>query len=126
MLNFLKGHVTEFKFSPDRQKASGRMYGGSAVAVFGDTRIELKLWYHGSDEETEDSLREHLYPSTVNGCDSYWHCLYDQNSLWFHPAGWFRDRELESKVASMRTNNAERNRMPPAEELTALGFTRLI
>lgn len=121
-------NVKDFRFAPDRQKAFGRMWGGSATAEIGETKIFLQLWHHGGDEETAESLVEHLKIQTINGKDAYWHCLWDENQIWIHEEGWFgfseRAKALEAKIPKVNSNFFPRTL--PEEEMIKLGFARLV
>lgn len=55
----LQSKIQDFKFNADRPKVSGRMWGGQALIVLGEHRIDLQLWFHGGDNETAESLLPH-------------------------------------------------------------------
>lgn len=117
-------NISEFKFYASRPKVMGRMWGGRAVSVVKSVKVELQLWCHGEEEETEERLKKHLTIKFVNGQDAYWNCLWDHKQLWIHPTGWFEDQSLRKHIPNANPNFG--SRMLPEEKLKKLGFTRLI
>lgn len=130
---FLVQHVTNFVFHADRAKVHGRMWGGKAVSIVNGNKFQLSLWHHGEDNETEESLKPELCVKTVmtteliggrDFFDIYWNCLFDDDSFWCHPTGWFEDRQLHDKIPQRNTNFD--NRILPVEEMIELGFIRIV
>ncbi len=125
---WLVPHVDHFEFGHDRPKSHGCMWGGSADAIINGNKYQMKLWYHGGDEENCETLLPQLCLEsvTVNGkfYDAYWYVLWDHKSLWLHPEGWFRDSILRDKIPHGNPNLDER--MLPVDELLQLGFKRII
>jgi len=120
----IKENIQDFIFHPDRLKASGRMWGGSATSIVNGHTIALHLWYHGRMKETAESLKEHLTMLTVNDKSAYWNCLWDDEELFCHPTGWFSDDILEECIPACNPNFEPR--MLPKEDLRELGFIKLI
>jgi hypothetical protein len=115
--------VQDFTFAADREKVSGRMWGGRALILLNEHRIHLQLWFHGSNEETAESLMPHLTVQSVNGYDANWHCLISEDAIWFHEIGWFNDTDLEKHIPDGNPNF--QSRQIPEHHARALGFVRI-
>lgn len=104
-LIWLGAHIEELKWHGDRFKATGRMWGGSAILHYGGYIFRFKMWYHGREEETAESLagqnafrlEQVMVPALYNPVfdkshyfDFHWHGWTDiHGSIWVHPIGWF-------------------------------------
>ena len=117
----LQSKIQDFLFHADREKVSGRMWGGQALILLGEHRINLQLWHHGGDEETEERLAPHLTIRSVNGYDAYWHCLISEDAIWLHEVGWFGDSVLEKQIRGGNPNFHPRSVENPEQ----LGFVRI-
>lgn len=116
--------MTNIKIHPDREKVSGRMWGGSAEANINGVKIGLQMWHHGGDNETVESLKEHFYIKFVNGKDASWHTVIREDGLWFHEEGWFGFNR-EDFIKQVFGDN-DWNRIPIIEDLTTVGFINFI
>jgi hypothetical protein len=112
--------IQDFKIHPSREKVSGRMWGGSGFIIIGEHRIDVELWHHGSNNETTESLLPYLTVRSVDGYDSYWHCLISENAIWLHEIGWFGDSELEKQIPGGNPNF--KSRSLSEEKAKELGF----
>lgn len=125
--------VENFEFYPDREKVSGRMYGGEAIAILGDYEFHLKLWHHGSDNETKESLLPHLCIKSLidkygQYFDSYWHFLWSDSEAWLHPSGWFNDSPVKSALQSQFGEWFPNSNAPQkfdSSKFAELGFIRI-
>lgn len=128
---FLIPLVKDFKFGADRSKVSGRMWGGGAHAKMIEGVVTLKLWYHGGDHETYETLLPKLSMEGVciGQCyyDAYWHCLWDHNSIWLHRDGWFGFQPEAERIKAMipQVNHRLQQRILPVKQMIEMGFVKL-
>lgn len=155
-LIWLGAHISELKWHADRPKATGCMWGGSAILHYGGFIFRFKLWHHGRDEETAESLagrnafrlEQIMVPALVNTRDShyfdfYWHGWTDTNgSVWIHPIGWFgagssnnfhyveQGKVYEKLLAEMPNKDAhfpiDKKHYLVPHKLIELGFVKII
>lgn len=116
--------INDESFHRNREKAFGFMWGGSCDVEINGAKIHLELWHHGGDTETKESVKPHYTIKMVNGKDAYWYCCWDNESLWIHPTGWFKDHNLEDAIPKVNPNFTWRILDYP--RMVELGFIRLI
>lgn len=126
--SFIKPHVEGFKFQAGREKTSGCMWEGKAKATVNGVEFTLQLHHHGSNNETAETLVDHLSIGYVNGKNSYWHCVWDDTSLWMHPTGWFPHAPNWMELADVvpRVNPIFHWRTFDRDRMIELGFEQLI
>lgn len=100
---------------PSREKVSGRMWGGSAEAEINGHKLKYKLWHHGSNNETIESLTPEFSLEAIDGKSAGWHSKHIDGSLYFHEQGWFMDNNLREITKTKIT----------AEQATKLGFIKI-
>lgn len=126
------GILKVYETFPSRSKYSGRMWDGRARVEYSGVVYHFKLWHHGTDEETEDSLRPHFNIDGIEFKKYYdfsWHGMLATDGIYLHTGGWFRDRKLAEHpfIESLPNSNLYSVELTDGEKavVAALGFKRI-
>lgn len=98
--------VDELHYYPDREKVSGRMWGGNITLKKDGIEYHFKMWHHGGYSMTPDEALSEMDLEGVRTKDGEYHDAYwttiqgKDGSLYLHSKknGWFGDRSLEGKL----------------------------
>lgn len=122
--------IKPLEWHPDREKASGRMWGGHGELELNDMLFIFEMWHHGGDAMTEDQAMDaiSLKSIRVDGkyYDVHWYTIMTVDAIYLHTTGWFYDKKLGEAIKGMQTNyNFDRSAGIDEAKLIALGFIKL-